>query len=122
MQGNNDTDSLKTLCENNCGRVVQPRWPSKLQFGIKSHVSHIEPKWATNVEFRVKIAQGFEVHSARRALGEHLGCVQKLTRNSSLINHIIYGIGPQSKIWAIGFVRKKVDHSQPFDLKKVHDS
>ena len=96
IQGNNETSSLKTFCEKSCGSVVWPGWPMKLQFGIISHVFRIELEWSTNVEFGVKIAQRFEVHSARRALGEHLGCVQKLMRNSSLINHIRHGIGTQS--------------------------
>jgi hypothetical protein len=55
-----------------------------------------EPGWATNVEFEVKIPQGFDVQRARRVLGEHLGCVQKIGRYNSLINPSRRGIGPQS--------------------------
>jgi hypothetical protein len=57
-------------------------------------VSTLKPGWATNVEFGVKIPQEIDVQSAKRALGEHLGCVQKLRRYISLINHERHGIGP----------------------------
>jgi hypothetical protein len=67
-----------------------------ITIGIRAHGFNTEPGWATNVEFGVKIPQGIDVQSARRALREHLGCVQKLRRYNSLINHKNHGIGPQS--------------------------
>jgi hypothetical protein len=65
-----------------------------LQFGIRADGFHIEPRWATNVEFGVKILQGIDVQSAIRVLREHLGCVHKLMRYNNLINLNKHGIGP----------------------------
>jgi hypothetical protein len=58
------------------------------------------------------------VQSARRALREHLDCVQKHRRCNGLRNghrernHNICGD------WAVGSVREKEDPSQPSDLEK----
>jgi hypothetical protein len=53
-----------------------------LQFGIRAHGLTIEPGWATNVEFGLKIPQGFDVQSARVALRDLLGGIGKLRRYS----------------------------------------
>jgi hypothetical protein len=64
------------------------------QFGIIAHGFNTEPGWATNVEFEVKLSHGFDAQSAKRALEEQLGYVQKLKRYRGLINHEMHGIGP----------------------------
>jgi hypothetical protein len=56
-----------------------------LQIGIRAHGFNIEPGWATNVEFGVKIPQGFDVQSVRAVLREFLGGIGKLMRYSGSI-------------------------------------
>jgi hypothetical protein len=51
-----------------------------LQIGIKTHGFNTEPRWATSVEFGVKIPWVFDVQSARGALRELLGGNGKLKR------------------------------------------
>jgi hypothetical protein len=59
------------------------KWLGVLQIGIRAHGFNTEPGWATNVEFGVKIPQGFDVQSARAALRELLGGNGKLRRYSN---------------------------------------
>jgi hypothetical protein len=47
--------------------MPQLGWLEMLQIGIRAHGFNTEPGWATNVEFEVKIPQGFDVQSARGA-------------------------------------------------------
>jgi hypothetical protein len=63
-----------------------------LQIGIRAHGFNTEPGWATNVEFEVKIPQGFDVQSARGVLRELWvvmessgGVAEKLSQQSWLI-------------------------------------
>jgi hypothetical protein len=65
-----------------CPVTLPNRWLGVLQIGIRAHGFNIEPGWATNVEFGVKIPQGFDVQSARAALRELLGGNGKLRRYS----------------------------------------
>jgi hypothetical protein len=48
------------------------------------------------VEFEVKLPQGFEVQSAKRALKELLGGIGNIRRYSGLINHNRHHNGAQS--------------------------
>jgi hypothetical protein len=73
-----------------------------LKIGIISHGFNTRPIWATDVEFGVKIPQGFVVQSAREVLRELLGGNGKLRKYSGLRkstekgDHSKHGIGPQS--------------------------
>jgi hypothetical protein len=61
-------------------------WMGVLQIGIRARSFNTKLGWATNVEFGVKIPQGFNVQSARAALRELLGGIGKLKRYNSLRN------------------------------------
>jgi hypothetical protein len=77
------------------------------KFKFKAHGSYLEPGGATNEKFGVGSPENFYVHSARRALKEHLEFVRNTRGIISLRNghrernHNIRGVG------AIGSIREK---------------
>jgi hypothetical protein len=90
--------------------------------GIRAHGFNTKPGWATNVEFEVKIPQGFDVQSAKRALRELLGGIGKIRRYNGLINHMIdVVLGHKVKFRSLDLLEKKTDPPQPSDLEKVHE-